>query len=349
MGRKQKLRKASKKENATVSEDKPLITFVSDPKYPVYSPIFLGLLADAEDKTTTTPNLIEIKSKWKIAGASHGCVHSMNSLGTSYGAPQSKEFHLATPWLLESAIRGSEHGLMMLCMIPYSNAKPKPEALSIYWHRFSKKYDKDDCVRSTKTLVTEATRSCVVCLRQDSKTFTLLQCDQCSLYCYCSSDCQRNHWLSGHKAECNQVRILTKYHKPYANEIRKAAMRGDIVIPALEKLRYKLGLSRPKEDYEELIELHTGSTQGDPRKYVTARDDGTVWVGSFPHPTGPSSDTTTTTTTIDDIMTMKVSAMKTELKSYGIYTGAFIEKSEFVDALQKARNDADRKPSSTAG
>jgi len=35
---------------------------------------------------------------------------------------------------------------------------------------------------------------------------------------------------------------------------------------------------------------------------------------------------------------MKIGAMKTELKSYGICTDTFIEKAEFVDALQKARN-----------
>jgi len=44
---------------------------------------------------------------------------------------------------------------------------------------------------------------------------------------------------------------------------------------------------------------------------------------------------------------MKVSAMKNELTNYGICTDTFIEKSEFVEALQKARNDTDRKPKST--
>ena len=129
-------------------------------------------------------------------------------------------------------------------------------------------------------------------------------------------------------------------------------MRGDIVIPALEKLRYKLGLSRPKEDYEELRDnnTHNGKTIV-PSEYIIGREDGTVWIGSFPHQTGLSSDATTTTTTtttaIDDIMSMKVGAMKTELKSYGICTGSFIEKSEFIEALQKARNGTDRKPKST--
>lgn len=87
-------------------------------------------------------------------------------------------------------------------------------------------------------------------------------------------------------------------------------MRGDIVIPALEKLRYKLGLSRPKEDYEELRDNNTRNGKTIiPSQYGIGRDDGTVWIGSFPHQTGLSSNATTTTTAIDDIMSMKVGAM----------------------------------------
>jgi len=87
-----------------------------------------------------------------------------------------------------------------------------------------------------------------------------------------------------------------KYHKPYAKEIREAAIRGEISHPALEKLRSKLGLTRPIVEYKELNE---GQPIINPFEYVVGREDGTVWIGSAPTPSPirTSFDTTTTTTT----------------------------------------------------
>jgi hypothetical protein len=85
------------------------------------------------------------------------------------------------------------------------------------------------------------------------------------------------------------LQILNKYHKPYAKEIRDAAIRGDVVIPVLEKLRYKLGLTQPTEDYQELRDYstHEGKPIG-PSEYLVAREDDNVHLGSFPNPVGPS-------------------------------------------------------------
>jgi hypothetical protein len=64
-------------------------------------------------------------------------------------------------------------------------------------------------------------------------------------YCYCSKVCQTAHWeKTNHRSECKQLQILNKYHKPYAKDIRDAVIRGETDIYALEKLRYKLGLTR---------------------------------------------------------------------------------------------------------
>ena len=78
------------------------------------------------------------------------------------------------------------------------------------------------------------------------------------------------------------MQILNKYHKPYAKEIRDAVIRGDREIPSLEKLRYKLGLTRPREEYLEFHKLkptHNGIPI-DPDDYLVGREDGKVWVGS---------------------------------------------------------------------
>jgi len=87
------------------------------------------------------------------------------------------------------------------------------------------------------------------------------------------------------QGECKQLKILRKYHKPYAKEIRKAAIRGEI-HPALEKLKYKLGLSRPAEDFDMLRSygIHEGKPIN-PYQHVVARDDGTVWIGTTPNNT----------------------------------------------------------------
>ena len=139
-------------------------------------------------------------------------------------------------------------------------------------------------------------RICFVCHKKDTETLTLQQCSGCSSYCYCSQECQTIHHKSGHKGECKQLHILNKYHKMYAKGIRAASIRGD-THQALKKLRKKLGLSRPEEEYQE---LKRGIREGkiiNPYECVVARNDGTVRIGSTPCSLGPSSDDTTTTTT----------------------------------------------------
>jgi hypothetical protein len=118
--------------------------------------------------------------------------------------------------------------------------------------------------------------SCAICKKQDYEILTLQQCIGCKTSCYCSDKCQTVHWIEhGHRVECKQTNILEKYHKPYAKIIRDAAIRGDTVIPELQKLRYKLGLDRPDKDHEELAPPGLN-----PLGYRVARDDGTVWIGS---------------------------------------------------------------------
>jgi hypothetical protein len=129
-------------------------------------------------------------------------------------------------------------------------------------------------------------RECVICSKTDTKTLTLKQYEGCSMYCYCGEGCQTIHWKERkHRNECKQVQILNKYHKPYANEIRDAVIRGDKEIPSLEKLRYRLGLTRPTEEYKEFYRLqltHSGKAI-DPDDYLVGREDGTLWVGSVPN------------------------------------------------------------------
>jgi hypothetical protein len=162
----------------------------------------------------------------------------------------------------------------------------KSDALKDYWGKLIIKYDNAagmDKIRF-KTLKDSVERECVICSKTDIKTLTLQQCRGCSMYCYCSIECQTAHWKERkHRNECKQLQILNKYHKPYAKEIRDAVIRGDNEIPSLEKLRYKLGLTRPAADDRELMMYHTHEGRPiDPNEYLVGREDGTVWVGSDP-------------------------------------------------------------------
>merc|ERR1712241_995948 len=174
----------------------------------------------------------------------------------------------------------------------YNEAKPKvPDALKAYWFKMANKFiclDNPNVVDHDVQLYKDFVgRKCATCGKQDTTTSTLKQCIGCGTCCYCSEQCQKIGWIQhNHRGECKQIQILNKYHKPYAKEIRSFSIRGEI-HPALEKLRNKLGLTRPKEEYEEL----RGNIV-DHSKYLVAKDDGTVWVGSTPNPIGsPSSDT----------------------------------------------------------
>jgi hypothetical protein len=62
-----------------------------------------------------------------------------------------------------------------------------------------------------------------------------------------------------HRAEGKQYNILMEYHKPYAKEIRESIRRDEDskTITHLQTLRKKSGLTRPKEDYEELDDFKT--------------------------------------------------------------------------------------------
>ncbi|OEU09869.1 hypothetical protein FRACYDRAFT_248118 [Fragilariopsis cylindrus CCMP1102] len=226
----------------------------------------------------------------------YGCVRSMADLGSFFSeCVEFKKLHVATPWLLEGAIRGSGVCRFLLTTNVYEETETNTAyALNTYWLEMHAKFNTYDEHQFDNSMVKHyknaVLKSCVMCSKTDSKTLTLQQCKGCSLYCYCSETCQTDHWHEfNHKGECKQLHILNKYHKPYAKEIRDAAIGGNN-HPALDKLRHKLGLSRPLQEYEELMkhDTHDGKPI-DPEDYLVGREDGTVWVGSTPHPIGSYS------------------------------------------------------------
>ena len=305
MGRKQTLRRQQhqKKNKQNMKKESMELTTIAtdtdtdidelDNEFPKSEFFVKGhkLLGEQNDGYCKPGNISELFMR---GATEHGCVHSMHILGDYYTLPATngKSIHLAQPFLLEGSLSGSINCLMELVSGIYMKVKQNPpQALILYWMKMQSKYeDWSTCSGSISDIKRSkmmnyckemVTRSCAVCGKQDTNRLTLTQCVGCSTYCYCSRKCQTIQWAQqGHRGECKQLQILLKYHKPYAKEIRKAAIRGE-THPALEKLKHKLGLSRPVEDYDML--RNYGIHEGKPIKpyqHVVARDDGTVWIGT---------------------------------------------------------------------
>jgi hypothetical protein len=248
-------------------------------------------ISDCFVRIRTSNNFNEFMDLLCQGAIEYGCMHSMNGMVRMV---IEHDPHFSHSWLLEGAIRGSYGCLRSLIMDIYMKAEPLPVgALIAYWLKMNDKiYKWNNGTCSGKFIVNcfkdGVERSCVICGKEDSDTLTLQQCKGCSTYCYCCETCQTTHWEErNHRAECKQLNILEKYHKPYAKEIRDGAIRGDpdSENPALEKLRSKLGLNKSLEgDYEQEL-FHHGTVNGkriNPFEYIVGRNDGKVNLGTTP-------------------------------------------------------------------
>ena len=197
-------------------------------------------------------------------GAHDGCVPCM-----FYYAELQKtagNFHLALPLSLEGAIRGHVPCMTILGNC-YKQSKPAiPSTLVMHWAKTKIEFgDTHITEEERKEIKKIDTIDCFVCGKKETKenNVTLVKCGICKYYSYCGKDCQTRHWQEGeHMHECRQVILLRKYCKPhYVKEIKEAILDGQDPkeIHTLQRLRKKLGLSRPKEEYEELVSHLDGS------------------------------------------------------------------------------------------
>jgi len=201
--------------------------------------------------------------------------------------------HVVLPLLLEGAIRGSQDAIVTVIGVyaemrhedkdlhRYGHSQPAT-LLCDYWNKHSaNKFD-----NIFKELKEHHGTKCTVCEKQDSETVTLMKCDGCKFYYYCSKECQKKMWREGqHAGVCLHLGLLKKYHKPFAKKIwTDLVVRGiaPTNIPELVELRHRLGLSRPQADYQELLD--GAQSRLDPTQLILPRKDGTVRIGSFPRP-----------------------------------------------------------------
>ena len=174
--------------------------------------------SDAYVQAMADTDNISYGEQWKllIQGVTEDeCVHSMQGMGDIYmNITEEKRIHLALPWFLEGAIRGSYLSLVSLIAEFYirkAGSSRKVDALHCYWEEFvTQKYNSVALVDEIQVKVSKCLveRECVICSKTDTKTLTLQQCKGCSLYCYCSEECQTIHWNEHkHRNECKQVHL----------------------------------------------------------------------------------------------------------------------------------------------
>jgi hypothetical protein len=230
---------------------------------------------------------------YKRGAETDGCVPCIHKYTDGCILKRKEMIHLLLPLLLEGAIRGYIRSMQFLIGACYFEAKPaRARSLEDYWEKIEISLYPDiplNKKEAVKNLKTQIGKKCYTCSKQDlDEDVTLVACGKCGYYYYCGKECQLIHWdaaAGNHIGECNHLKILKTYHRPYAEEIRDKIIRGDDPksIPELQELRTQLGLNRPKEDYEELI-LHLGDEHNSNNRYehLVARKDGTVHIGSTP-------------------------------------------------------------------
>ena len=247
-----------------------------------------------------------------LQGIEKGCVHCLDrhtmkilldgaaieNVNVREFWKDNKNLHLALPLLLEGAIRGNQEAIVNVCRA-YDQVQHEEncfgdiypaEPLTRYWTKHDlKSYSRED---NSKTKQKNAEikeyfgTHCSVC-EIDSETVTLMKCDGCKFYYYCSKECQKKMWVEGqHAGVCRQLGILQQYHKPFAKKIwTDIAVHGippkDIL--ELQDLRQRLGLSRPQAEYQDLLDAAKARRLVS-TKLMIPRKDGTVQNGSFPRP-----------------------------------------------------------------
>ena len=207
--------------------------------------------------------------------------------------------HLALPLLLEGAIRGNHDAILMTCGA-YNQVRHKTDDIKtsnpaapiiLYWKKIGLKNiikeHRSNLKQENKEIQEDYGTQCSVCEKEDSETVTLMKCDGCKFYYYCSKECQKKLWQEGqHAGVCRLLGLLNTYHKPFAKKIRRDLVVHRLAprdIPELQQLRQRLGLCRPQVDYQDLLEA-AKTQQLDPAQLLLPRKDGTVQIGSFSRP-----------------------------------------------------------------
>lgn len=211
-------------------------------------------------------------------------------------------FHNAYPYFLEGAIRGNDSCTVFLLDLYNSEKSHTVTGLQNFWTKIAIRQDSDYWTEEERIAYRNELRNrCGYCQKENVLYEEKNLCEGCRCYSYCCKECQRKDWIDrNHRGECRQLKILKKYFKNYANEIRILITSGvdPKTIEPLQTLRTKLGLNRPRDEYEHIMKLLDNDEDDDTKKEGTREDtkglnrceylsgrpkDGTVYIGSTPN------------------------------------------------------------------
>ena len=199
---------------------------------------------------------------------------------------------LVLPFMIECAIRGNKVRMYNLLQFYWSRNQ---FCLLLFWDKLVASLEDSETVQlraqdRKETRRAHLCNNCAACGCKRTDETVLLTCEGCKVYWYCSTECQRHHWIvCNHSGECRQNKILRKYCKTeIVGEIRDAIIRGEDpkTIGSLQKLRSKLGLNQPRENYKNWIDAMTRDTNNEETpigEFKVCRKNGKLPVGSSPN------------------------------------------------------------------
>ena len=111
----------------------------------------------------------------------------------------------------------------------HSAASTKKQDSAPIWSKWGER-SAEPLLKKTSTLC------CVICKIESGLKTTLLACQGCHKYYYCSKECQSVHWKYGHRKECNKINDKNKNTTP-RKEIAGRTGEAAAVAQAEEEIR----------------------------------------------------------------------------------------------------------------
>ncbi|GAA0185681.1 cysteine protease [Lithospermum erythrorhizon] len=97
-------------------------------------------------------------------------------------------------------------------------------------------------------MAADATEPCAVCGKLTKK-----RCSRCKIISYCSEACQRSHWISEHKAKCNNLKLIRKTNSNQSTSTRHRSGETADIVHHSGKILFP---------YDEFVELFDWESPG---------------------------------------------------------------------------------------
>ncbi|KAG9147014.1 hypothetical protein Leryth_005270 [Lithospermum erythrorhizon] len=108
-------------------------------------------------------------------------------------------------------------------------------------------------------MANEAAQPCAVC-----GNYTKKRCSRCKMISYCSEACQRSHWISDHKAKCNNLKLISKANSNHSASTWQERKASSAVSPSAKTSDIVHHSGKILFPYDEFVELFDWKSPGFP-------------------------------------------------------------------------------------